>query len=322
MAKNVSLLDYASQLVEFKKSGNTYYAICPFHEEKTASLAIKEGENWFKCFGCGKSGNIYKWIQWTENLTFDQAVQKVAGLTGSDIKRFKESDAMAFYKMIKKCHDSHKSEPVGRTILDINKDYLDKFDDEVPQEWVDEGISPEVMKKYEIRIDRGNSRIVYPVYDAEYHLIGVKGRTRFKNYKELGFPKYTNYYKIKTIDFFAGMKQAESYVKEKNQIIIVEGLKSVMKLDQWGFHNVVSAETSTLNECQVELLIKMQVHDVVIAFDKDVPWNKICSCTKFLRKFTNVWVVYDRWRLLGEKDSPPDRGEDVWRMLYERRFMV
>lgn len=323
MANKVDLLEYASKTVDFTKhSGNTYYCLCPFHNEKTPSLAINTDENFFHCFSCGKSGNIYKWIMWTEKLNFDQAVKKVADITNTDSYGYIESETMSFYKLLKRLNEPHKKEVCNRIILDPNTDYKQKFIDEVPQEWIDEGISAEEMKKYEIRVDPMSNRIVYPVRDAEFNMIGVKGRTRFQNYKDLKIMKYMNYNRIGILNYFTGAMQASDYIKETKEIIIVEGLKSVMKLDEFGFHNAVSAETSTLSEYQVELLIRMQVRDVVIAFDKDVKLQKIQECTRLLKRFTNVYVVYDRWNLLQNKDSPPDRGEAVWRTLYERRQRI
>ena len=323
MADRVDLLEYASRSFDFvKHSGSTYYTICPFHNEKTASLAINSEENFFHCFGCGRSGNIYKWLMWVENLTFDQAVQKVADLTDSDIGDYTESETMAFLRFINRLNTPKKSNSIERTILDINDDYIRRFNDEIPSEWVEEGISPEEIKKYEIMVDDRSNRIVYPVYDSDFRLIGIKGRTRFKNYKDLKIMKYMNYNKIGILDYFQGMKQAQSSVIDKKEIIIVEGLKSVMKLDQWGYHNVVSSETSTLNEYQIELLIRMKLRNVIIAFDKDVELSKIRECTKLLKKFINVYVVYDRWKLLNDKDSPPDCGRDVWETLYERRIKL
>lgn len=322
MADQVDLLEYASHTVDFvKHSGATHYAVCPFHCEKTASLAVQSDDNFFHCFGCGRSGNIYTWIQLTEHLTFDQAVQKVANITNSDINDYVESESMSFYKLLNRLNNKKRT-MVERTILDIDTDYNQKYKDEIPQEWLDEGISAETMKKYEIRIDPYSNRIVYPVRDANFQMVGVKGRTRFKDYKALGIMKYMNYNKLKILDYFTGMMQAADDVKKSGEIIIVEGLKSVMKLDQWGFHNVVSAETSTLNEYQIELLIKMQVKNVVIAFDKDVKLKKIQDCVKLLKKFTNVYVVYDKWHLLKDKDSPPDEGESVWKTLYNRRIRL
>ena len=274
MALKIDLREYAEKTVDFvKQSGDTQFAVCPFHEEKTASLAVTP--EIFHCFGCGKYGNL---------VTFDQAVQKVADITNSDIHEYIESETLSFYKMMGKINRK-KIRPVSdRNILDIDKDYYQKFKDEIPQEWVDEGILPEEMKKYEIRIDPMSNRIVYPVYSDDGKLISIKGRTRFKDYKQLNIMKYMNYYKLGLLDYFQGMKQAKPYIKDKKEIIIFEGIKSVMKVDAWGYHNSVSAETSSLNEYQIELLVKMQIRDIVIAFDKDVSVNKIRKCTELLRK--------------------------------------
>ena len=322
MAAKIDLQDYASKTVDFvRHTGNTQYAECCFHNEKTASLAITP--EIFHCFGCGKFGNIYTWLMLTEHLSFDQAVQKVADLTHSNISSYTESESMHFYKQLNRLAKIDKRVPINRKILDIEKDYRQKFIDEVPQEWLSEGISELIMKKYEIRIDPNSNRIVYPVFDSDFQLIGVKGRTRFKNYKDLKIMKYMNYQSLGgRLDYFQGMKQAEPYVKETDEIIILEGIKSVMKLDGWGYHNAVSAETSSINEYQVELLVKMHVKNVVIAFDKDIKLDKILACTYLLRKFTNCYVVIDKWKMLNDKDSPCDRGKDVWDKLYERRMRI
>lgn len=319
MASKIDLREYASKTVDFvRHSGDTEYAVCCFHDEKTASLAVTP--EIYHCFGCSAYGNIYTWIQQTEHLTFDQAVQKVADLTGSEVNSYIESDIMNFYKQLKKICYPKKNELIVRNVLDKEKDYIQRFKDEIPQEWLDEGISAEEMKKYEIRIDPISNRIVYPVYSDDDELISVKGRTRFKNYKDLKIMKYMNYYKLGgRLDYFQGMQQARPFIKKKNEIIIFEGIKSVMKADAWGFHNVVAAETSALNEFQVELLIKMQMRDVIIAFDKDVKIKKISECAELLKKFTNVYVVCDKWNLIDSKDSPTDKGESVWRMLYNKR---
>ena len=323
MANKIDLLEYAGHTVDFvKRSGNTYYAVCPFHSEKTASLAVNTADNYWHCFGCLRSGNIYNWIMLTEHLTFDQAVQKVATLTNSDINGYVESESLNFYKLLNKINAKHEKVDSERHILDIESDYRQKFSNELPQEWMDEGISAEELKKYEIMIDPMSNRIVYPVYSNDDQLISIKGRTRFKNFKDLKIAKYMNYFAIGKLDYFQGMQQARSAIKESGEIIIFEGIKSVMKVDQWKFHNAVSAETSKLNEYQIELLIKMQIRDVVIAFDQDVKIDKIRKCTELLKRFTNVWVVYDKWSLLKEKDSPCDQGEKIFRTLYERKIRL
>lgn len=323
LCNRISLLEYAEKTYEFKKRGDKYFCSCPKHNDSDPSLCISPDVNLFYCFSCGRNGNIINWLMEYENLSFPEAINKVAELTDTDISNYTESETMSFYKLLKRI-ETHfdKREQAERTVLDIEKDYQQRFSDELPQEWLDEGISSETMKKYEIRIDPSSNRIVYPVYDADYNFIAVKGRTRFKNYKDLKIQKYMNYNRLGVVDYFTGMEQAEPFVKSQNEIIIVEGIKSVMKLDGWGYHNVVSAETSKLNEYQIELLIKMHIKDVIIAFDNDVPLQKIKKNVDMLKKFANVAVVIDRGNILEEKDSPCDKGIDVWKILYQNRLIL
>lgn len=201
---------------------------------------------------------------------------------------------------------------------------IEKYSDEIPQEWLDEGISADIMKKFQIRIDRSANRIVYPVRDKNFNLIGFKGRTRFQNYKSLNVQKYMNYTKIGTIDFFAGMKESHNYIKEKNEIIIFEGLKSVMKLWSWGKQfNAVSSETSVLNMEQIKIILEMGIKNVVIAYDNDVYIGEIKKKMQFLKRFVNVFAVIDSKKILsGEKMAPVDDGEKIWNELYEGRIKI
>ena len=324
MAAKIDLLEYASHTVEFVRHyKNTHYAVCPFHHEKTASLAVNTDENFFYCFGCGKNGNIYNWIMETEGLSFDQAVKKVASLTNSHFNEYTECESMSFYKQLKKINSNTKTEKESkRTILDIEKDYNQKYSDEVPEEWIAEGISKDELKKYNIRIDHSSNRIVYPVFSNDGELISIKGRTRFENFKQLKIMKYMNYNPIGKLDFFQGMEQALKYIEESGEIIIVEGIKSVMKIDGFGYHNIVSSETSALNEYQIELLIKMHIKNVVIAYDKDVNIKKIRENVQLLKRFTNVYVIYDKANLLEDKDSPCDKGKEAWNKLYNSKIKL
>jgi hypothetical protein len=99
-----------------------------------------------------------------------------------------------------------------------------------------------------------------------------------------------------------------------------------MKAYGWGYENSIAAETSCLNEEQVKLLIKLKIKEATICFDSDVGIKKIKDCTDILRKFCNVYVVTDRRfvrdRLLGEKESPVDRGREVFETLLSERRKI
>lgn len=324
LISEVNLLDYASKNFEFIKRSNNYFCNCPKHIDVTPSLSINPEKNLFYCFSCGIGGNILGWMMQFEDLTYDQAVHKVAALTGSELKNLKQCDALAFYKSIKKSQEKSKENKNIRKILPASE--LNKYKDEAPEEWKEEGISSEVMKQYNIRIDEFSNRIVYPIYDSNGDLISIKGRTRFKSFKEMKIPKYQYYYKIGDLDFFVGLKENLAMITQKNEVILFEGIKSGMKLNSFGLdNNWLSCETSWLSDEQIILLIKIGVKNVVVAYDSDVTIKKIKQVTEKLRKFVNVFAVIDRSNLLGgaeSKMSPVDKGKEIWETLYKERIRL
>ena len=323
MCNQIDLLEYASQSVDFTKRGrDTYAAHCPLHVDKTPSLFITPSKNAFYCQSCHQGGNLLTWLIKMEHLSFKEAAEKLCQLSGKDISEMKVCESLRYYKSLKRMQEEKRVGVAKREILPESR--IERYSDEVPQEWVDEGISADVMKQFQIRVDTHSNRIVYPVRDKEFNLIGFKGRTRFPNYKSLNIQKYMNYTKIGTTDFFSGMKESLPYIKEKNEIIIFEGLKSVLKLWSWGKQlNAVSSETSVLTMEQIKIILSMGVKNVVIAYDNDVSLYEIKNKMQILRRFVNVFAVIDSKKILSEsKMSPVDDGEEIWNQLYARRIKI
>lgn len=324
MKSKVNLLDYASQSMEFKHRGNGLYATnCPLHIDKTPSLMIYSDQNAFHCFSCGASGDIYTWLQTFEKLSFAEAVKKVAEITGTDMSNSKPCQTIAIFKKMKQLKEMNDEKISQRQILSEN--YLKNFAEEIPREWVEEGIDPEVMKRYGIRIDVRGNRIVYPVYDGDGNLIAVKGRTRYKNFQDIGLQKYKFYQKIGTLDFFVGWQEALPYIQKRNEVYLFEGIKSVMKVAAWGYENSMSCETSHISDGQIKWLLKHKIKNIIICFDSDREIKKIKENVKMLRRFTNVYVVIDKNKLLGGKDakaSPCDKGCEVFEQLLKDKVKI
>ena len=322
---SVDLLDYASTTFEFRKGGDdAYFTHCPLHVDKTPSLKISRNRNVFHCFSCGKGGGLLSWLMTIEGLSFNDAVAKICKLTGKDVKNLKVSSALKFYREVKQSEAAFFTpNKIERKILPLSE--IDKFSTDIPEEWVIEGITPEAMKKYQVRIDYDSNRIVYPVWDNDDQLIGFKGRTRFPDYKEMKIQKYMNYQKIGTVDYFGGMKENRSAIRAKDEAIIFEGVKSGYKAFGWGVDNWLSSETAALNKQQIVVLLQTGIKNVVIAWDNDVPWNKILKETKSLRSFCNVYAIRDDNKLLGSKEeklSPVDKGQEIWELLYQERKRI
>lgn len=322
----VDLLEYAEKSYDFQKKGrDDYFCHCPLHVDETPSLKISKSRNVFHCFSCGKGGGLLSWLMSIEKLSFNEAVEKICKLAGEDVRNLKVSSALKFYKEIKRSEEAISIQPnkIERKILPISE--INKFAPDIPEEWIEEGITPEALARYQVRIDYDSNRIVYPVWDNEDRLIGFKGRTRYKDYKDLKIQKYMNYTKIGVVDYFGGMKENRENILRKDEAIIFEGVKSGYKAFGWGVDNWLSSETAALNRQQVVVLLQLGISKVVIAWDADVSWEKIRKETKSLRNFVNVYAVRDFEGLLGkaeDKMSPVDKGREIWEILYKERKKV
>lgn len=322
LCSKVDLLDYASKTFDFERHGKDYYTHCPLHIDKTPSLSITPSENLWYCHSCHKGGNIIKWLMVYENLRFDEAISKIEEITGYEIQKRIKPSSVTFFKQIKNIYAKPQKEFLHREILDSS--YMDQFKviDGEPHEWIEEGISESIMHKYGVRIDTKGNRIVYPVYDNDGNLIGAKGRTRYDNFKILGISKYMNYTKVGTTDYFQGMKENRQNIIVADEAIVVEGLKSVMKIDGFGQGNVIASETSVLNDMQARILIQLGIKNVVFGFDSDVTYAKIIESANKVKRFMNTFIIYDDNHLLGEKMSPCDMGKEIWDKLYESRRRI
>ena len=319
---SVDLLEYVSQSIEMEKRGRDYFGHCPLHVDNTPSFSITPSKNSYYCFSCGRSGGIIGYLMDYEHLRFDDAVDKAAKLGNMDLSKMCRSQTMTFLKKTKNLM-REKEQVVHET---LNSNELNKYSHEDITEWIDEGILQEVMDLFEVRINDRDNRIVYPVYDINGNLINIKGRTRYKNYKELRIPKYINYYPIGTMDYFQGLNITLPFIKDQNEMIIFESVKSVMKAYGWGYKNCASAEKHTITDEQLKLLVRLRVN-IVFAFDSDISYSDkdIKKTIDVLKRITNVYVIYDRKGLLGGKDAknaPVDLSREIWEQLYFNKTKV
>lgn len=318
--ESISLEDYISQYVDLKPRQGNLFGLCPFHNEDTPSFAVNPKEGYYHCFGCNCGGNIFTFMMKKEGLSFAEAVEKASRLAGVEIDTFEKSETLDVMRQINKkiSYSDGEHKVIDKRIYNAYADYID-------ESWVNEGIKPEMFGRYEIKLDNKKNRIIYPVYSNDNRLINIKGRTLYEDYKTLKIPKYINYFKVGCMDYLQGLHLTREAIRQKNEVIIFEGIKSCMKAEGYGYHNVVSAETCRLTKEQIKLLISLKCN-VVIAFDKDKSLSDFYDKgVKMLSRFTNVYYINDVGNLLGtpdEKNAPVDKGREVWEQLYNNMKAV
>lgn len=319
---HVDMLSYIEETYETPviRSGS-HFIHCPLgtHKDDNQSMIISAKKNTVYCFGCHKTMDMFDWLVKYEKKSFDDAILKLEKMSGRALT-VENSKSLLFYKKMKKIQTKRLIDLSGRIYQDVNE--YNKYSNELPELWIDEGISEEAMKYFNVRTDKKNNRIVYPIYDMDERYICAKARTTLTNPEIFDIPKYRYLGKIGTNNFLVGWKENHEEILNQNKIIIFEGIKSVMKAWGWGYKYTVSAETSSLNEEQVKIIIKNKIKDVTIAFDSDKKRKDIIGKLKTLKHFTNVYIVEDVKGLLDEKESPVDKGKDVFETLLEERMRI
>lgn len=181
----------------------------------------------------------------------------------------------------------------------------------------DDNISYETQTEFETGIDVFSHRITIPIRDELCRLVGVKGRLAWEEPTEWN-PKYLYLHKCRKAEILYGLYKTLPYIKQKDEVIICESEKGVMQLWTYGFKNAVSIGGHSISEIQKEKIIRINVSNVVIAFDKDVSRNELLEEYKKLCDFADVTCIIDKFNLLKDKESPMDR-EDKWNSLYKGR---
>lgn len=206
------------------------------------------------------------------------------------------------------------------------------------KEWEDEFITFDALKKYNIRFSPRLYKIVIPHYDEDNNLIGIRGRALLEEdikkgkYMPISFDKKTIYNHPLGHNLY-GLNINKDNIKKYKTIILVEGEKSVLQLESYQEENIsVAVCGSNITDWQIDKILSLDVEEVIIAFDKDfheIDTEEYYKCVKKIFKvinniknYTKVSIIMDCWDLLGYKNSPTDKGKEIFDKLLERRFFI
>ena len=287
-----NIVDVIGSVVTLKRGGSSYMACCPFHNEKTPSFSVSESKQFYHCFGCGESGDVFSFVQKYYNISFGEAVEKLAAQYGVTIERENSSvskkraemlevnrlAARYYYGRIKDTKSEGYKYITGRgltpeTIKDFGLgyaddswtglvDYLDK--NEVSKTtMVELGLASEKNGRV---YDKYRNRLMFPIIDTRGKVIGFGGRIIGE-----GEPKYLNSQEssvfLKKNNLF-GLNKAKDAIQEEGYAFLVEGYMDMVSLYQSGVRNVVASLGTALTENQAKLL-KRYCSKVVLCYDAD-----------------------------------------------------
>lgn len=318
LIESVDILEYISQYTEFTEKNGEYWALSPLKEENTPSFSVRKETNTFYDFSSGIGGNVLTFIRYHDKLGYREAIAKLkqyAGFNGvvCSPQRILATDIARKYAPPKK-----QQKPCKFTVLPA--DYMERFEkrEDKLAVWQQEGISQEALEKFQVRYDSFSNRLVYPIRDTSGQIINIGGRVLDDQWKEKKLRKYTYFLPWGELNTIYGLAENLGSIREKREIILFEGCKSVLLAHTWGICNTGAILTSHLNPNQMKILAKLGCR-VIFALDKDVTVRSDYNI-KRLKQFVTVEYIWDKDNLLSPKDSPVDKGEEVWQKLYEGRL--
>lgn len=328
-------------------SKKLYYYHNPKNEEDM-------GRN-FICYVCGTSGNIIDLIESLSCVDFNGAIKIIEETTGKKLKRgsrkvrglqlgSRENTDHDFLSIHTKKRKTHK---VVDTVYDDR--ILDYFSLEYPLCWRDEGIDGYTADKFDIRYNYNTNQAIIPVRNLQGELVGVRVRNFEAKAVERGF-KYMplqfkgEMYRFPTSNVMYGLYENQDDIRKSGKVFLFEGEKSCMICDSLydGHGLALAVYGSNFSIQHREILLALGVKEVSICFDKEYceEWfgeeynktkeqilmlnyfKKLKKMCKMLESYFIVNIVIDWDNQLDLKDSPVDKGKEVFETLLKNKLTI
>ena len=306
------IVDVIGSYLELRQKGTTHWARCPFHGEKTASFCVNRNLQIYKCFGCGVSGDVVKFVQEYESLTFMEALEKLAKRANIKLPETSRERQDKDYVDKKKKQDVYLN-IMRETAVFYYKNYYGQRG-KVARDYVDKrGFTADTVKKFGMgyspdmdslvnyltgkgfdlddcvkcgvlqrrngsgaAFDALSKRLIIPIFNMQGKVIAFGGRGITEDV--INYGKYKN-----TSDTPIFSKQnnlfAINLVKEQKQqaalpnIVVVEGYMDVIAMYQAGFKRAVASMGTSLTQKQAMWLSRL-TDTVYICYDGDSAGQK------------------------------------------------
>lgn len=292
---SVNIVDIISNYIPLTNKGKNYFGICPFHDDHSPSMSVSPERQMFKCFTCGVGGNVFTFVSKYEDISFIEAVKKVAEYANIplDIKNISKKESI------------HKKEyEIMDMVVKIYQNNLNTINGKKAQEYLNKrNIDDKTCNLFKIGYALNDNTYLYNILSKKYknkelddlgliNISGVDGYDKFINrlmipitdeYNQVvGFtgriiekddtsPKYintkeTSIYKKGHILF--NYYNAKESAKVLKNIIIVEGNMDAIRMYANGYQNVVALMGTSLTKEQIDLIKKLRV-PVTLLLDSD-----------------------------------------------------
>ena len=323
--ESADIVDIIKNYIPLELKGKNYFGVCPFHQDHSPSMSVSKEKQMYKCFSCGAAGNVFTFVSNYENITFIEAVVKVAGILGISVgdytttkpKEKYEREYNAMDLALKFYQNTLRTKDGGAA-----REYLLKRGlNEEMQKVFDIGLSTTSDKLYPFLKQKGmdekfildlglitqeegsikdtfKDRILFPIHDAKGHVVGFTGRVYKGDYK----PKYLNSKEnhiFKKGNILFNYHRARDAIRTKKEVVIVEGNMDAIRMYVSGIKNTIALMGVSLTKEQIDLIRNLHA-TVILMLDNDEA-GRTATLTNG-EALESAGITCKVVRLSGEKD--------------------
>jgi DNA primase len=300
LKSHADIVQIVQERVPLRRSGATWKGLCPFHGEKTPSFHVNGDRGFFHCFGCGVGGDVIKFVELADNLTFPEAVRALAARTGLPVPEApdarEDADTQRERDGLLKAHEvaaawfreqlqTPAAAPARRQLADrgITADAIDQLGigyapaarEALRTRLMKDGFALPMLLRSGLvlqrdqgtTVDRFRNRLMIPICRDNGAIVAFGGRAleAGQQPKYLNSPETPIYVKGRTL---YGLHLSKSAIARTKYAVMVEGYFDVAQALQAGIGNVVASSGTALTAAQARLL-KRFASKVVLSFDPD-----------------------------------------------------
>ena len=312
-------LEIYSRYLDLEKRGSEYVAISPFSGTDTnASFTITESNWLWYDFSFGSGGGVLDFLRRIEKCSFQDALKILCESIGEDVENV--SKRLEVLKELRRFQQAQKTTKPSQKAKPIDQNIMSKYDwnEDKLRTWYNEGISWEIMRKYNVRYDVVSDAICFPIVSNDGVLVNVKKR----NLSPEATAKYI--YCVGWCgagdDILFNLYRRRAEIKKKNEILVFESEKAVLMCESAGITNSVALATSHLSAARGRVLAELGVN-VVFCLDREIqPW--LDKSIQSLKRFVRVEYLFDKENLLKDKQAPCDAGwQTFWKLYNDRKAL-
>lgn len=294
----LDIIDVVGGYIKLGKSGANYKGLCPFHKEKTPSFMVSPERQIWHCFGCGEGGDIFKFVMKYENLDFPEALRLLAKQAGVEVKKEDPQIRNEMLKLYEICEQAAEYFEMQLKENSSAQEYLKKRglqfatikfwqlgfasadNDGLYRYLVKKGFKVDDIVKIGLVLkstlrpnsyfDRFRDRVIFPIFDGQDRIAGFTGRI-FNEARHPNEPKYLNSPESPIFNkgrILYGFSKNKKDIREKDQVILVEGQMDFLMAWQNGIKNIVATSGTALTSEQLKNLRRM-TKVLVVGYDMD-----------------------------------------------------